>query len=253
MRSLLSILALLPVTLTAQYPRTTVELRASMDALSGGRASWQEHTATLGARASARTGVSVGAGWLERFAQVDRQLVADGSIAAGRRVTLGAEALWSPTATVVARSGGGVRANLSLGKGWGVEGRAAVRSYAAADVRLASGTLERYWGSWSGSYTASVSALEDAPRGITHGARLSRFWQERGIVTVGVSSGREVEALGAGLVLPMTVRSGGMWGAIPLGAHLDLTFAASVTQQDDFFTRRHTALGLRVVRGRHTR
>jgi YaiO family outer membrane protein len=248
MRRLLCLVALFPATLVSQYPRTTVELRASMDALSGGRTTWQEHSVIVGARATARTGVSATAGWLERFSQVDRQLQLDGSIAVGRRVTLGAEAMWSPTATVVARSGGGVRAHLALGKGWGVEGRAAARSYAAADVQLAGGTVERYWGSWYGAYTGSVSAMDNAPRAVTHGARISRFWGERGTVTAGVSSGREVEALGAGIVLPMTVRSAGTWGAVPLGAHLDLTFAVSVTQQDDFFTRRHVALGARISR-----
>jgi YaiO family outer membrane protein len=242
------LLALLPGPLLAQYPRTTVELRASMDALSGGRAAWQEHTVMIGKRSSARTGGSVSAGWLERFAQVDRRIQLDGSVAAGARFTLGAEAEWSPTYAVVARSGGGVRAHLVLGKGWGIEGRAAAKSYAAADVRVGGATVERYWGSWHGAYTGSLSHLAEAPRAVSHGARLSRFWQERGIVTVGLSSGREVEALGAGVLLPMTVRSGGAWGAIPLGAHLDLTFAASVTRQGTFFTRTHTALGLRVVR-----
>lgn len=245
----LSLLTFLAPTLAfGQYPRTTVELRGSMDALSGGRDRWQEHTVTVGARATARTGMGVSAGWLERFARVDRRVQFDGSLALGRRVTLGADAEWSPSHAVVARTGGGVRGHLGLGMGWGVEGRAAQRKYVASTVRTFGGSLERYWGAWNATYTGSVSLLDEAPRAVSHGARVSRFWNDRGVVTFGVSSGREVEALAAGLVVPMTVRSGGAWGAIPLGAHVDLTFATSVTQQGDFFTRTHTALGLRVVR-----
>lgn len=224
-----------------------------MDALSGGRDHWQEHTVSVGARATARTGFGVSAGWLERFAQVDRRVLVDGSFALGRRVTLGADAEWSPSHAVVARTGGGVRGHLGLSKGWGIEGRAAQRAYAANTVRLFGGSLERYWGTWHATYTGSVSLLDDAPRAVSHGARGSRLWGDRGIVTLGVSSGREVEALGAGVVLPMTVRSAGAWGAMPLGGSVDLTFATSVTRQGDVFTRTHTALGLRVVRETHRR
>ncbi len=238
---------LLPSLAVAQYPRTTVEGRASVDYLDAGR-SWQEHTLTVGRRAAARTGVTTSLGWLQRFGATDQRLQLDASVAAGRRLTLGAEGEFSPTHLVVARSGMAARAHVALGRGWGVEGRAAQRRFAIVDVRSASLSVERYWSSWHASMTTTASSVPEYPVTLSYAARLTRSWGERGLLTVGTAAGREVEIPSPGVLLPMDVVSGGTWGALPMTRHLDATFAVAVTRQGTFFTRTHTALGLRLNR-----
>ena len=100
-------------------------------------------------------------------------------------------------------------------------------------------TCRARWQSWnSASYFLAMS----------HAVRLSRYWEARGALTVGVSAGEEVEAPAPGRLLVMDVRSVGAWGALPIGRNVDLTFAAGVTDQGTLFTRRHGALGLRIGR-----
>lgn len=237
-----------PVRAVAQAPRTTVEFRASADALSGGNQAWQEHTVAVRHRASARTGLGVTAGWLERFGAPDQRVMVDASMAAGSRLTLGVEGEMSPTHEVVARTGGALRAHVSLGAGFGIEGRVAERRFTATQVQGASVQLERYWSSWHLAWIGGATRLEAAPTAMSHAVRLSRYWEARGALTVGVSAGEEVEAPAPGRLLVMDVRSVGAWGALPIGRNVDLTFAAGVTDQGTLFTRRHGALGLRIGR-----
>lgn len=225
----------------------TVEVRAGRDALSSGAASWQDQAVTLGLRASARTGLSVTGERLERFGMNDQRLQGELSFAAGRRLTVGVEGEVSNTHEVVAKHGGAAQLHLSLPAGWGVAARGSVRRYSAVEVQGASFTLERYWGSFLASYSAAPVRLADAPVVTTQSARLTRFFGERGSLTLMGASGKEVEALSASGPLVAAVRSGGAWGVIPVAPHLALTWGADVTRYEGLFTRRHASLGMRVT------
>jgi YaiO family outer membrane protein len=228
--------------------QTSVELRASGDALSGNRAAWQEHTITLRYSAATRTALGATLGWLRRFGASDRRLSIDGSLGVGSRLTLGVEAEASPTHHVVASAGGAARVHVSLAGGWGVEGRVSAREFEASSVRGGSLALERYWSRYLASYAVTAVRLTGGPTVMSHGARLSRFWGDRGSVTIGAAAGREVEHLGETTqLLAMKVRSLSLWGTQAVGPRTDLTFATGVTRQGELFNRVHGALGIRLT------
>lgn len=244
-------LLLTALPLAAQQGATTriatVEVRAGRDALSSGALSWQDQAVTLGLRASARTGLSVTGERLERFGLDDQRLQGELSFAVGRRLTFGVEGEVSNTHAVVAKHGGAAQLHLSLPAGWGVAARGSVRRYSAVEVQGASFALERYWGSFLASYSAAPVRLAGAPVVTTQSARLTRFFGERGSLTLMGASGEEVEALAASGPLVAAVRAGGAWGVIPVAPHLALTWGADVTRYEGLFTRRHASLGMRVA------
>jgi YaiO family outer membrane protein len=250
LRRLLLVLLLLVSRTVAGQGRTTIELNAGLDGLSGGYASWQEQGVELRHRASTRSGAGVSFQRLERFGLDDQRLAADVSLGLGRRITLGAEGEGSATHRVVARSGGAGRVHLSLGGGWGVEARAGLRQYDSVTVRAFGVSVERYWSAWLASYAfAPVRLSGSDATAASHLVRLTRFFGERGSLTLGGSAGREVESLGGGQVLAMDVRSLVAWGVLPLGTRLDATWAGGVVRQGELFTRLSGRLGLRVRAG----
>lgn len=224
----------------------TVEVRAGRDALTSGAASWQDQAVTLGLRASARTGLSITGERLERFGMDDQRLQGELSFAMGRRLTVGIEGEVSHTHEVVAKHGGAAQLHLSLPAGWGVAARGSVRRYSNVEVQGASFSLERYWGNFLASYSAAPVRLANAPVVTTQSARLTRFFGERGSLTLMGTSGKEVEALSASGPLVAAVRAAGAWGVIPVAPHFALTWGADVTRYEGLFTRRHASLGVRV-------
>jgi YaiO family outer membrane protein len=236
---------------TAQDPaaprRLTLDMSAGQHQLSSGATPWREQEVSLRYRHSTRTGLGVTAERLERFALVDQRVAASVSTGLGRRMTLGAEGEVSPTHRVIARHGGALFAHVALPAGWGIELRGSARAFAEATVAGGALTLERYWGAYRASYSANPVRLEGRSPATTHGARLTRFFGERSALTVMVAAGQGVEALSATGPLVAPLRSVGLWGDLPLASRLALTYAADVTRHGTLFTRRHLALGARIV------
>lgn len=239
------LLSLLPVVALSQGTRTTAEVRASVDRLSGGRPSWQEHTIELRRYTSMRNQAGIAFGWLQRFGVTDQRVQGDLSFAMGSRFTLAAEGEHSPTHHVIARYGGAVRLHGSLGAGWGVEGRVTARQYDPARVRAASAALERYWSSLHATWIVSATQVDDVNPAMAHTARMTRYWGTRGSFTVSASTGREVENID-GVIMVLDARSVGTWAVAPVARHVDVVFAGGFNQHRGLFSRTHGALGLRI-------
>jgi YaiO family outer membrane protein len=251
-RALIVALFLLAPPLAAQdAPRgwTVVELRAAVHGLTDGFASWNEQEARIDRRASARTGVGVAAARLWRFGAEDRRYAADGSMALGSRVTIGAEGETSPSHRIAARVGGRGWTHVSLGSGWGVQLAATERRYGdgvSARLRAASATVERYAGPWYVSYAYTAGrAIDETPTASQQG-RVTRFWGRRSAITASVAAGTEAENLGWRGVQVMNVRGAALWGDIPLGAHVGLVYSGAWTQQGALYRRSTVSVGMRV-------
>lgn len=225
---------------------TTVEVRAGRDALTNGVQPWQEQGIALHYRHSSRSGFGVTAEQLERFGMEDRRLMGELSAAMGRWLTVGAEGEMSPTHRVAARRGGTAFVHVALPAGWGIEVRGMVRSYDSASVHGSSASLEHYWGSQMASYSVSPVRMAGHGTATTHRVRLTRYFGERGSLSVIGSAGDEVETLSASGPLVAPVRAFGVFGVLPVVPHLSLTYAADVSRHEGLFTRRHASLGVRI-------
>ena len=129
----------------------------------------------------------------------------------------------------------------------GFVGSASVRrtQYDASRVdRLALG-VERYWGNWRGAYTLNVSDVQGAGNPVGHAVALDRYYQERSVIGVRASTGREEEGLPGGRVVTSDVTAFVVRGRHWLDADWALSWELGTLSQGDLYDRHGIQLGVR--------
>lgn len=224
-----------------------VELGYRHEALTRG-ADWKEVSLDGAWRPAERTGLELGARWLERFGLEDLDLRA----AANRRLTaawtLSAEASASPGHRVVPALTGGASLQRVLGGGFVGSGGARWSRWetdaGASDVVLGSLGLEMYWRTFRVGWTGTLARVADswAP---SNALAWDVYLGERDRLGVVLAAGREVEATGGPAPVVSTVLAAALRGRRGLGADWAVVAEVGVQRQGDLYTRGGARIGLR--------
>ncbi|SDL69669.1 outer membrane protein, YaiO family [Franzmannia pantelleriensis] len=129
----------------------------------------------------------------------------------------------------------------------GFVGSASLRRtrYDASRVdRLALGA-ERYWGNWRAAYTLNVSDVQGAGNPVGHAVALDRYYQERSVIGVRASVGREEEGLPGGRVVTSDVTALAVRGRHWLDDDWAVSWELGSLSQGDLYDRHGIQLGVR--------
>ena len=225
------------------------ELRAEAqhDNLDHGQPDWNEELVQLAWKPHRGLAILGGARATERFDQRDREGYAAGYVPLGAATTLHLEGSASPTHHVLARDSGLAELSQVLGNGWVASLGGKLARYGTGDVRIASGTIEKYVGDWRLAYTGYLSRADDGGWAPAH--RLSATWYRDTLTfaTASASTGREVENVFPQGLVSTDVRAYALGGGVKLGREWGLSLDAGYVRQGDLYTRRYARLGLRVL------
>lgn len=156
------------------------------------------------------------------------------------------EASVSPDHNVLAKDSLFVQLHKALDSGWGVQAGLRRSEYNTGTTGLMVLGGERYWGDFRGAYTFTLGKPQEAGAASSHMGQFSYYYGERNYLTLGLSSGRQVENLGPGLgVLTTDVISASLSGRHWLNSGWGISYEAIVEHQGDLYSRTGLRLGLR--------
>lgn len=253
MKLLLHLLLLTPLltsmTCRADLPAGSaneVEVGASHDALDNGYDDWDSVYLDGLHRFGDRHLVYGELRETQRFSLRDREISGGYSQPFSASWTGLVEASISPDHNVLAKNSVFGQLQKSFDDGWGVQAGLRRSEYNTSSTELMVLTGERYWGSYRGAYTLYLGRPEDAGAASSHLGQLSYYYGERSYLTLGISTGRQVESLGPGLgVLVSDVTSVSLSGRHWLDSGWGISYEAIVEHQGDLYTRKGMRLGLR--------
>lgn len=232
----------------AAVPRSSeLELGASNERLTGGRADWRsvylEGAHTFAARRTLYGGVRQ----TERFELRDTEEWFGYSHPLDAAWTSLIEASASQQHQVLPRYSVFGQLAKQLGEGWGASFGLRHSEYNASGVNLLVAGAERYWGSYRGAYTLYAGRPEGAAStGVAHRLQLNYYYGERSSIGVAAAAGREVENLGpAGGIVTTDVRSLSLAGRHWMTPEWALSWEVSAHQQGDLYRRQGIRLGAR--------
>lgn len=216
------------------------------DKLDGGRSSWQQQFAAIrtenerGGEYSVRLERSV------RFGATDGVASVAGEWRVSKHSFAGVEVSLADSATFLPRRSFSAHAGRDLGDGWVADLRYRYRRYAVSNVSMLSGTVEKYFGDFRAAYTLGIARPDGAPAAFSHVGHLNWYCNAANSLGITLSSGREVEAVGAGQVLETDVRALAVTGRHQLTGRLAINWWLGVHEQGDFYRRQSIGLAVAV-------
>jgi YaiO family outer membrane protein len=230
----------------APQPPFEVRAEAQRENLDHGQPDWREELLQFAWKPRRDTSLSAGARATERFDLKDREGFAAAYVPIAGRTVLHLEGSASSTHHVLPKGSGLAEIAIPFGTGWvgSIAGKYA--RYDTGNVRMASGTLEKYVGDYRLAYTGYLSRPEGA--GWTPAHRFAASWYRGTLtfITLSYATGREVESLPGGLLVT-DVRGASLVGGYELQPNWGITLELGQVRQGDLYTRRGVRIGTRVL------
>lgn len=216
--------------------------------LDKGNADWNEAAAQLAWHPRKDYAFLGGARTTERFGQRDREGFTGFYVPLGAsRNVLHVEGSASATHKVLARNVILADIALPFGDGWVITPGARRARFAAGDVTVASGTVERYFGNYRIGYTGYLSRVEGGSWSPAHRVAASWYRGDLTSLTLSAARGREVDNVYPLPLLVTDVRSYSLAGGVEIAPNWGLTFEAFHVRQGALYTRRGARIGTRVL------
>lgn len=235
----------LNLTLPGSASALELEVGATHENLSQGRADWQSAYLEGEHQFGERRVVYAALRHTERFDQEDSDWLAGLYHPLDPRWTLNAEIGSSPTHRVLPEATAALNLHRQLDDGWGLGFGGRHTAYANADTNTATLSLERYFGAYRAAYTFTATHLEGGASAPNHRLQLNRYYGPRNTIGITVSRGEEVENVPPGGIIETEVEA-----LAVLGRHwLDRDWAVSYEllrhEQGTLYRRQGLRLGLR--------
>lgn len=222
-----------------------LEVGATHENLSQGRAAWQSVYLEGEHRLGERRVVYAALRQTERFDQEDSDWLAGLYHPLNDRWTLNGEIGGSPTHHVLPESTAALNLHRQLADGWGLGFGGRFTAYADADTNTATLSLERYFGAYRAAYTFSSTQLAGASNAPSHRFQLNRYYGDRDTVGFTVSRGEEVENVPPGGILETDVEALALTGRHWLDRDWALSYELLHHEQGTVYRRQGLRLGLR--------
>ena len=223
-----------------------VELGASRESLTGGRADWTSTSLEGVHRFAPRQTLYGGVRETERFSLRDTEAWAGYYHPLGEKWTALVEASASGQHNVLPKTSVFGQLSRTLPDGWGLSAGLRHSEYTASRVNLLVLGAERYFGDFRAGYTLYAGRPEGAQTGLAQRFALSYYYGEGSFAGISVTGGREVENVGPPVGVTSTnVRNltltGRHWFARDWGLSWDLV----AHEQGSLYRREGFRVGLR--------
>lgn len=183
---------------------------------------------------------------VERYSKKDTEFLAGYYYPLADRWTLFTEANTSPSHNILAIWSGIGQVQYAFDNGIGVHLGLRHTEYDSAVINILLLTCERYWSNYRAAYTHSTSLLANAGYTSNERIQLSRYYDDRSWIGVGISQGAEMENLGPPRgILNSTVQYAGLNGRHWISRDWALSYEAATNIQGSLYTRNGYRLGLR--------
>ena len=179
----------------------------------------------------------------ERFDETDHELRAGFYYPLTPKLTLNAEASYSPAHKVVASNTALASLQYAIGRGWVVSSGVRHAKYNAATATQLPLNLEYYFGAFRVGYSPTVTFISGATL-YNHGAQLSYYYDDISYATLSYSRGEESDQFQSNFIVS-DVYNYGINGRHWLNQQWAVSWALSKTQQGSFYERSGFRLGLR--------
>jgi YaiO family outer membrane protein len=221
----------------------SVEASGAHENLDGGFSDWSHFYLTSSYRFSGKQVVYGTLSSYQRFDLEDNELLAGYYHPLAQKTTLWIEAAGSPEHAFLPRWTTMAALAQEFGGGW--IGHIALRhtDYPHTTTRLASASLESYWGQYRAAYTIYSGRPEGAGSATSHRLEFQYFYGDTDSVELSVSAGKENENVGR--IVTTDVRSLTLGGHHGIGPKWSLVYALNWHEQGDLYTRRGISLGVK--------
>ena len=179
----------------------------------------------------------------ERFDQTDHELLAGFYYPLTPRLTLNAEASYSPAHEVVARNTALASLQYALGKGWVVSGGVRHAEYNAATATQLPLNLEYYFGSYRLGYSPTITSISGHTL-YNHRVQFSYYYNDISFATLSYGRGEESDEFQSNFIVS-DVYTYGINGRHWLSQQWAVSWELSKTRQGSFYERSGFRLGLR--------
>lgn len=227
--------------------RNVIAVSTARESLSNGGRDWREtalrYRHEFGAGRERQRHLIEGAvGETSRFGLHDSQLSAAYVTPLAPKLTATFDGNLSSTHRVLAKHAAGATLQTEFAPAWLLHTGARTTRYDAVRVNQGLLMLEHYVSAFSWALAWRPARAYGAT---AHGVELrgSYYYNDRNALTLSLGAGKEATSLPAGVVLA-EVRSLVLTGRHALDRDWTLTYAAGVTRQGDFYTRRGINLGV---------
>jgi YaiO family outer membrane protein len=223
-----------------------VELGASREQLSGGRADWSSLSLEGVHRFAPRQTLYGGVRETERFSLRDTEVWAGYYHPLGPDWTALVEASASADHRVLARHSVFGQLSRRLPGGWNLSAGLRHSEYTNSGVNLLVLGTERYWGDFRAGYTLYAGRPESAQTGVAHRLSFSYYYGEGSSVGISGTAGREVENVGPPAGITSTeVRNLSLTGRHWFTPDWGLSWDLVAHEQGKLYRREGFRLGLR--------
>jgi YaiO family outer membrane protein len=240
-----NLLACWLIAATLPAPALELEVGATHENLSQGRADWQSIYLEAEHRFGERRVFYAALRHTERFDQEDSDWLAGLYHPLDRRWTLNGEIGGSPTHRVLPESSAALNLHRQLDDGWGLAFGGRVTAYSNADTATASFGLERYFGAYRAAYTFTTTHLAGASDAPSHRLQLNHYYREHDTVGISLSRGEEIENVPPGGILETDVAALALTGRHWLDRDWALSYELLHHEQGSVYRRAGLRLGLR--------
>ena len=225
-----------------------LRVEAQHENLDRGQPDWREELLQLAFKPRRDAAVLGGTRETERFDQRDREGYGAVYLPLGERRVLHLEGSYSATHRVLPRGTGLAELSLPLAQGWVASAAGKVSDYPAGGrVRMAYGSIEKYFGDYRIGYTAYLSRTGHAGWAPAHRLAASWYHGDLTFITLAAWRGREVENVYPATLLVTDVRGASLSGGLEITPGWGLTFEVGDVRQGDLYTRRGVRIGTRFL------
>lgn len=220
-----------------------VELSLFRDYLSGNYDHWQGAQLDYEYRFAPRQIVYGALTRSERFDETDHELLAGFYYPLTPRLTLNAEASYSPAHNVVAENTALASLQYALGRGWVVSGGVRHAEYNAATATQLPLSLEYYVGPYRLGYSPTITFISGHTL-YNHRVQFSYYYDDISFATLSYGRGEESDQFQSNFIVS-DVYTYGINGRHWLNQQWAVSWELSKTQQGSFYERSGFRLGLR--------